>query len=107
MCRGGSQHLGKYPEGIDAQCAQMSSETLRKILDTAGATVDDVVKINVWLKDRDMRPHVNKEWLAMFPDPHCRRRSPAAFPESRLAGRNAGAMRSNRFCGAREMRNDQ
>jgi enamine deaminase RidA (YjgF/YER057c/UK114 family) len=62
---------GKYAEGIDAQCAQMF-DSIRKILDAAGATIDDIVKINIWLKDRDLRPHVNKEWLAMFPDPHSR-----------------------------------
>jgi len=62
---------GKYPEGIEAQCAQMF-ETIRKILEVAGATTDDIVKINVWLKDRNLRPAVNKEWLAMFPDPHLR-----------------------------------
>ncbi len=59
---GKQPHTGKYPEGVDAQFAQMF-ETIRKILDAAGASVDDIVKINVWLKDRDMRPHVNKEWL--------------------------------------------
>jgi hypothetical protein len=31
----------------------------------------DIAKINV-IRDRALRPHVNKEWLAMFPDPHSR-----------------------------------
>ena len=61
----------KFPEGIEAQCAQMFS-TIRVILEQAGAAPADIIKINVWLQDRSLRPHVNKEWLAMFPDPHSR-----------------------------------
>jgi enamine deaminase RidA (YjgF/YER057c/UK114 family) len=45
---------------------------VREILKVAGATPEDIAKINVWIKDRALRPHVNKEWLAMFPDPHSR-----------------------------------
>jgi enamine deaminase RidA (YjgF/YER057c/UK114 family) len=68
---GKEPYTGKYPEGIEAQCAQMFS-SIREILKVAGATPEDIAKINVWIKDRDLRPHVNKEWLAMFPDPHSR-----------------------------------
>jgi 2-iminobutanoate/2-iminopropanoate deaminase len=62
---------GKYPEGIDAQCEQMFA-TLRQILEIAGGSPEDVVKINVWLKDRSQRANLNKGWLEMFPDPHSR-----------------------------------
>lgn len=62
---------GKFPEGIDAQCAQMFA-TVRRILEIAGGAPEDVIKMNVWMKDRDQRPHLNKYWLEMFPDPHSR-----------------------------------
>ena len=62
---------GKLPEGIEAQCAQMF-QNIRAILEVGGATTDDVVKLTVWLQDRTQRPAVNKEWVAMFPDPHSR-----------------------------------
>ena len=62
---------GKYPEGIEAQCAQMFAN-VRQILAAGGAGPEDVAKMNVWLKDLALRPYVNKEWLAMFPDPHSR-----------------------------------
>ncbi len=62
---------GKMPDGIDAQCEQMFA-TVRRILEIAGGTPEDVVKMNVWMKDRDQRPHLNKSWLDMFPDPHSR-----------------------------------
>lgn len=62
---------GKIPEGIEAQCAQMFA-TVRRILEIAGGTPEDIIKMNVWMKDRDQRPHLNKYWLEMFPDPHSR-----------------------------------
>jgi 2-iminobutanoate/2-iminopropanoate deaminase len=62
---------GKLPEGIEAQCAQMFAN-IRSILEVGGATTEDVVKLTVWLQDRTQRPAVNKEWMAMFPDPHSR-----------------------------------
>jgi 2-iminobutanoate/2-iminopropanoate deaminase len=62
---------GKLPEGIDAQCENMFA-TLRKVLAAAGGTPEDVIKMNVWLKDRSQRPAVNKGWLEMFPDEHSR-----------------------------------
>ncbi|HWF06989.1 MAG TPA: RidA family protein [Bryobacteraceae bacterium] len=62
---------GKLPEGIDAQCGQMF-DWVRKILDIAGGSPEDVVKMNVWLRDRSQRPSVNRFWLEMFPDPHSR-----------------------------------
>ena len=62
---------GKFPETLDEQCAQMFA-SLRKILEIGGASPEDVLKITVWLKDRSQRAHVNKHWVAMFPDPHSR-----------------------------------
>ena len=38
----------------------------------AAGLPEDVVKMNVWMKDRTQRPHLNKEWLEMFPDEHSR-----------------------------------
>ena len=62
---------GKYAAGIEAQCARMFS-TVREILQRGGATPEDVIKMNFWIKDRDLRPHINKQWLAMFPDARSR-----------------------------------
>ena len=62
---------GSMPEGIEAQCERMFA-TVRLILEAAGATPDDVVKMTVWMKDRTQRPALNKGWLEMFPDPHSR-----------------------------------
>ena len=64
-------YTGKMPEGIEAQCERMFA-TVRLILEAAGATPEDVVKMTVWMKDRTQRPALNKGWLEMFPDPHSR-----------------------------------
>jgi enamine deaminase RidA (YjgF/YER057c/UK114 family) len=60
-----------FPADIDGQCAQMFAN-LRTLLEAGGATPEHVIKVTVWIKDKALRPHLNKQWLAMFPDPHSR-----------------------------------
>lgn len=62
---------GVIPPDIETQCALMFSN-LRLILAAAGGTPDDILKMTVWVKDKVLRPHVNKEWRALFPDEHSR-----------------------------------
>jgi len=62
---------GKLPDGIDAQCANMWA-TVRRVLEIAGGSPADVIKMTVWLKDRSQRPALNKGWLEMFPDERSR-----------------------------------
>jgi len=62
---------GIIPPSIEEQCALMFSN-LQLILAAAGGTSEDIIKMTVWVKDKALRPHVNKEWLAMFPDEHSR-----------------------------------
>lgn len=45
---------------------------LRAVLAAGGATLADVVKLTVYLKDNAVREAINAEWLACFPDPHDR-----------------------------------
>jgi 2-iminobutanoate/2-iminopropanoate deaminase len=53
---------------LDQQAAFMF-EHLRAIVAASGATLDDVIKVTVWLRDQSDRQAVNREWVAMFPDP--------------------------------------
>ena len=62
---------GKVPEGLDAQCAAMFAN-VRRLIEAAGGTPDDIVKMTVWIADRALRPTLNKYWTQMFPDPHSR-----------------------------------
>lgn len=62
---------GKAPDGLEEQCAVMFAN-IRRVVECAGGTTDDIIKITVFAKDRKTKAFVNKEWLAMFPDPHSR-----------------------------------
>lgn len=62
---------GQVPQEITAQC-KLLFENVRRILDAAGAAPEDVIKLNFWVTDKALREHINKEWVAMFPDPHSR-----------------------------------
>lgn len=58
---------GKLPPDIKQQCVNMFGH-MRAIVETAGGTLDDVIKITVWLKDPGDRSVLNEEWLKLFPD---------------------------------------
>ena len=45
---------------------------LRAILAAGGATPEDVLKLEFKVKTLELRPAINKEWSAMFPDAHAR-----------------------------------
>ena len=62
---------GKMPDDLDAQCRVMFAN-VRRVIETAGGTTDDIIKMTVWITDRALRPTLNKYWTEMFPDPHSR-----------------------------------
>jgi len=62
---------GKPAATIEAQCRFML-ENVRRIVEAGGGTVGDIVKVTVWMKDRNQRPALNAPWLEMFPDPATR-----------------------------------
>jgi 2-iminobutanoate/2-iminopropanoate deaminase len=68
---GSDPATGKVPEDFDAQCAAMFAN-IRRVIEAAGGTTDDIIKLNVAISDRSLRPVMNKHWLEMFPDPHSR-----------------------------------
>ncbi len=69
--QGNDPQTGKPAEGIDAQCRFMLAN-VRRIVEAAGGSTDDIVKLTVWMKDRSQRPALNGPWLEMFPDPASR-----------------------------------
>ena len=62
---------GRPAETLDEQCRLMFHH-FRNVLTASGAAPDDVVKLNVFLKDRSQRDPLNREWIAMYPDPENR-----------------------------------
>lgn len=59
------------PDTLEDQCALMFRH-VRSIVEAAGGTTDDIVKMNVWLRDPGNREALNAEWTRMFPDPESR-----------------------------------
>jgi enamine deaminase RidA (YjgF/YER057c/UK114 family) len=75
---------GKVPDGIEEQCA-LAFQHMRRIIEAAAGTTDDILKLTVWLKDGAHKKVVNQEWLKMFPNEESR---PArhTFTEPDLTG---------------------
>jgi 2-iminobutanoate/2-iminopropanoate deaminase len=59
------------PPTLDAQITNMFSH-VRNIITAAGGSPDDLIKMDVWMKDRSKREAINDEWNKMFPDPASR-----------------------------------
>jgi 2-iminobutanoate/2-iminopropanoate deaminase len=62
---------GETPEGLEDQAAMVFAN-MRRVLEAAGATSDDVVRVGVFMDDPDQRAAVNAAWIEMFPDEHSR-----------------------------------
>ncbi len=57
----------KLPATLEEQARNMFGH-VKRIVEAAGGTTDDILKITVWMADRSQRDALNKEWVAMFPD---------------------------------------
>lgn len=47
---------------------ELAFRNIRRVMEEAGGSTDDIAKMTVFLKDMKHREHVNREWLKMFPD---------------------------------------
>ena len=62
-------------------------QNIRRFMDAAGGTIDDIVHIQLFLKDFKHRDAVDVEWLKMFPDEDNRpSRHAVSEPEIRGGG---------------------
>jgi len=68
---GKDPQTGKIPDGIEEQCALVFAH-MRRIVEAASGTPDDILKVTVWLKDGAHRKNLNDEWLKVFPDAESR-----------------------------------
>lgn len=71
LVNGTDPATGKVVATLEEQCRHMFSQ-VRRIVEAACGSTDDIVRMFVWLKDRSQREPLNQQWLAMFPDPHDR-----------------------------------
>lgn len=61
----------ELPPSLDAQCANAFGH-IRALMDAAGGSPDDILKVTVHLAEYRDREALNREWEAMFPDPSSR-----------------------------------
>lgn len=76
---------GKLPPSMKEQCGNVFAH-VQSVLAEAGCTLDDVIKMTVWLKDPSDRTALNEEWTRLFPDPASR---PARHALPHLGGGDA------------------
>ena len=62
---------GVAPPEVERQC-ELLFANIRRVVEAAGGTAGDIIKVSMWVKDQSARAHLNREWLAMFPDPQSR-----------------------------------
>jgi 2-iminobutanoate/2-iminopropanoate deaminase len=62
---------GTVREGIEEQ-VELVFANVRRILEAAGGRPEDVVKCTVFVRDKSIRPLVDKSWVQMFPDEQSR-----------------------------------
>ena len=56
------------PPTLEAQIANVFTY-IRTDVEAAGGTVDDIIKVNFWVKDpAKQRVALNEEWVKMFPN---------------------------------------
>jgi 2-iminobutanoate/2-iminopropanoate deaminase len=67
---GGVHGLSNAPGATNELADQVPRmfDNLRRILEAAGATFDDVVRMTVYVRNGEVRAAVNGPWVAAFPD---------------------------------------
>lgn len=58
---------GKVPDDAADQIRNVFIN-MKALVEAGGGTVDDIVKVQVFMEDRSKRDLVNTEWVVMFPD---------------------------------------
>jgi len=77
---------GQLPADPAEQAVQMF-KNIRRFMDAAGGTIDDIVHVQLYLKDFKYRDAVDVEWVKMWPDEDDRpSRHAVSEPEIRGGG---------------------
>ena len=68
---------GDDPDGGEmssdpAQQAIALMQNIRRFMTAAGGSPEDIIRLTLYVNDKDSRKYFNKEWLEMFPDEHSR-----------------------------------
>ena len=69
---GRDPETGQMPSDLAGQVTNVFTQ-IRLCVEAAGGSVDDIIKVNFWMKDPATgRAALNGEWARMFPDPDSR-----------------------------------
>ncbi|HLX38507.1 MAG TPA: RidA family protein [Candidatus Binataceae bacterium] len=58
---------GKIPDGLEAQVVAMFAN-VRKVVEAGGGSVEDILKMTIWVRDRAARSVIDPQWTKMFSD---------------------------------------
>lgn len=58
---------GEWPASKEEQIA-LAFEHMKTLLSEAGATLQDVIKVDLYVADKADRPLVNPHWISLYPD---------------------------------------
>ena len=70
-CMGQDPATGQVVQGAERQ-AEFAFRNVQTLLDTAGYSANDIVRLWVWVKDHGIRTAVDKPFLEMFPNSESR-----------------------------------
>jgi enamine deaminase RidA (YjgF/YER057c/UK114 family) len=62
---------GAHPESAEEQ-ARLMFEHMGRIITAAGASLDDILKVTVYVRNDAVRKAVDPEWIKAFPAPDSR-----------------------------------
>lgn len=62
---------GTVPDDVETQVETVFAN-VRRIVEAAGGSTSDIARCTVFVRDRSIRPVIDKAWLEMFPDEHSR-----------------------------------
>jgi enamine deaminase RidA (YjgF/YER057c/UK114 family) len=62
---------GKTGGDFETQVVLMF-QNIRRVMEAAGGSTDDIIKVSVWINSGNSKQVLNREWTAMFPDEHSR-----------------------------------
>ncbi|MES2191842.1 MAG: RidA family protein [Pseudomonadota bacterium] len=55
-----------------AQQVKFAFQNMRALLAAGGASLENLARMTVFIKDESVRAAINEEWVKCFPDPHDR-----------------------------------
>lgn len=67
LIRGRDLETNEMPDDPDKQ-GELLMENIKKVMEAAGGSMDDIVKIRVYVQEREVRERLNPAWEAAFPD---------------------------------------